>query len=255
MNIGHEILRALRSTHTYDVRRNASLWLGAFWGLLIPLYAVTPAMSSGSLSLPDVLRAQPGLLALFACPVLCAFLFGALGTVRRRVRIEGERRAAAWKELAMTDPLTGLHNRRFIMEKLTRMLADSRATGAPATVILIDLDGFKNVNDRHGHLEGDRVLCRAAQALQRSMRGTDLLGRYGGDEFILLKAADRGAAVRLVNRAIATVRNTAGLELCAGMGCFPEDGSSPEELLRAADTLLMNVKRSHHDPKSSARGR
>lgn len=253
MDIGHAVLGAFGRAHTYDARRNAYLWLGAFWGLLIPVFAVTLAMSVERLSPFDIVRAQPSLLLLFACPVLSAVLFGALGTVRHCARVEHERLTDGWKELAMTDYLTGLYNRRFVMQNLTRMLVDSRVTGRPVTVILIDLDGFKDVNDSSGHLEGDRVLCEAAQALKSAMRRTDILGRYGGDEFILLKASDRTAAVRLVNRAIAAVRENTGLALCAGIGCWPQDGTSPEELIEAADARLLKLKRSHHDAKSLAR--
>lgn len=253
MNICRAVLRAFGRSHTYDVRRNTYLWLGAFWGFLVPFFAVTLAMSVERLSVLGVVRAQPGLPGLLACPVLCAVLFGALGTVRHRAQIESERRADAWKELAMKDYLTGLYNRRFVMQELARMLADSRVTGQPVTVILIDLDGFKDVNDSSGHLEGDRVLCQAAQALKGAMRRTDVLGRYGGDEFILLKAADRAAAVRLVNRAIAAVHENTGLALCAGIGCWPQDGTSPEDLIDAADTRLLALKRRSHETKSLAR--
>jgi len=174
---------------------------------------------------------------------------------RRRRQVEYERPVDVLKELAMTDDLTGLPNRRFVMEELTKMLSESRNSGESVIVILIDLNGFKKVNDRKGHLEGDEVLRRAARALKRAVRCGDILGRYGGDEFIFLKTGAREEALRLVHRTISAVREDTGLELCAGLGCSAGGGDSPEELLEAADLDLRKGKRSFYGAKCVAWGR
>lgn len=86
---------------------------------------------------------------------------------------------------ALTDPLTGVPNRRAIKRELQRMLSDSERSGATVYVAFIDLDGFKAINDRHGHDAGDRFLIAVARALSAGLREGDFLGRYGGDEFIV----------------------------------------------------------------------
>ena len=87
---------------------------------------------------------------------------------------------------AVTDPLTGLLNREGLRRAGERVLAGSRRSAADLTVVLVDLDGFKAVNDRHGHAAGDRLLVDVANAWTRELRPTDLLARYGGDEFVLV---------------------------------------------------------------------
>ncbi len=95
-------------------------------------------------------------------------------------------RAKEFLKLAMLDPLTGLHNRRFAQERLVAEMARSGRHGHPLTVLMIDLDGFKQINDRYGHWGGDLVLKEFAQRLCRAIRGSDLAIRLGGDEFVVL---------------------------------------------------------------------
>jgi diguanylate cyclase (GGDEF)-like protein len=223
-------LRAFRKPYTYDVRRNSYLWLGVFWGLLIPAFVYASEVG--------FLRAHPGHIILLVQPVVLGILFGAMGSVRHDLESENERLIESLQELAMTDALTGLYNRRYIKEALKTLLETSRRTAKPAFVILIDLDGFKGVNDDQGHVRGDRVLCDVALALKSALRQSDILGRHGGDEFILIGSADRASAARLVDRAAQAVRARTGLELSAGIGCWPEDGQTPDELVAAADRAL-----------------
>jgi diguanylate cyclase (GGDEF)-like protein len=87
---------------------------------------------------------------------------------------------------SLTDPLTGLHNRRFIFERLDEMLADSRQMRYPLAAAVLDLDHFKRLNDTHGHIIGDRVLVHFAQTIKPRLRPLDLIGRVGGEEFLVL---------------------------------------------------------------------
>lgn len=95
-------------------------------------------------------------------------------------------REEAFRTQSMTDMLTGVHNRRSVMQLLEREVARMRRRGPPLTVMLVDLDHFKRINDTWGHLAGDRVLQEAASALQQSVREYDAVGRWGGEEFILV---------------------------------------------------------------------
>lgn len=104
-------------------------------------------------------------------------------------------------ELSRRDGLTGAWNRRYLMEMLQHELAVARRSGSPISLIMLDLDFFKKINDRFGHLAGDTVLVATAGALQQTMRETDYVGRYGGEEFIIiLPACDAGTAQGIAER-------------------------------------------------------
>lgn len=90
---------------------------------------------------------------------------------------------------ALTDPLTGVANRRGLMDRIERMLARSRHEQGQVMVAFVDLDGFKSINDQHGHLAGDIFLCQMAHKLSEHIRANDLIGRYGGDEFVIVTDA------------------------------------------------------------------
>jgi diguanylate cyclase (GGDEF)-like protein len=249
-------LWAFRRRYTYNVLRNSYLWLGVFWGLLIPLFVCASDVSllgPGVHGPLDAFRAHPARLFLLIQPIVMGILFGAMGSVRHDLESENERLIENLKDLAMTDPLTGLYNRRYIKEVLKIMLEAARRTVKPLFAILLDLDGFKLVNDDQGHVQGDRVLCDAAQALKSILRQSDVLGRHGGDEFILIGFADRASASVLIHRAAQAVRARTGLELSFGIGCWPEDAELPDDLIAAADRLLGVSKKKSHESRTLPR--
>lgn len=249
-------LRSFGKPYTYDVRRNSYLWLGVFWGLLIPSFVYACDVSLSEPGRPRHLGAfwaHPSRIVLLIQPGLLGVLFGAMGSVRHDLETENERLIETLKGLAMTDPLTGLNNRRYIQEVLKVLLETARRTETPLFAILVDLDGFKAINDDQGHVKGDRVLCEAAQALKSALRVSDVLGRYGGDEFVLVGSGDRSSAVLLVERAVRAVRTQTGLGLSAGIGCWPEDAQTPEELVAAADRALGISKKKSHESRTLPR--
>lgn len=155
--------------------------------------------------------------------------------------------AEAMHKMAMLDSLTGLHNRRFAEERLAGEVARSHRTGYPLTVVLLDLNDFKQVNDKYGHPAGDAVLRGFAERLKALVRVSDLAVRLGGDEFmILLVDCVPEKAGRLVER-IGTVRvafqdATISVTCSAGWaGCRP--GEPPEKLIERADQDLYESKR------------
>lgn len=102
------------------------------------------------------------------------------------------------RKLAITDSLTGCYNRHFLMQQLEQDVLRVRDALSPSTIILIDIDFFKKINDQHGHLAGDVVLCSTVELLQRSLRPSDILARYGGEEFIIYLPDTNGAEARLL---------------------------------------------------------
>ncbi|HMC07495.1 MAG TPA: GGDEF domain-containing protein [Solirubrobacterales bacterium] len=166
----------------------------------------------------------------------------------QRVRLQEEERSA--QRLARADPLTELGNRRAFDEALEADIARAMRTSATVSIAVIDLDGFKEINDRFGHLEGDRCLTRIAETLRSTLRAGDRAYRWGGDEFVLLFAdADAEGADSAVARIAAAVseRCTAPdgtpISVCWGIAELSA-AVGPDDLLPQADLALMANKRS-----------
>src|SRR4051794_30159380 len=160
------------------------------------------------------------------------------------IALANARLFAAQHALATRDALTGLFNHREFHEALDRELARSARSGAPTTVVLFDLDGFKLINDASGHAEGDRVLRETAAALDAACRESDLAFRLGGDEFaLLLPDTDPADASRLAERAAAAVAGTdARITTSFGIAGWPSDGDSKDVLLAQGDNRLYAMK-------------
>jgi diguanylate cyclase (GGDEF)-like protein/PAS domain S-box-containing protein len=164
-------------------------------------------------------------------------------------RVERERRI---RHEADTDDLTGLANRRSLQRMLGAALARAQAHGLAVGVLMLDLDGFKAVNDHFGHAAGDAALREVAIRLRRSVRERDLVARTGGDEFVVVLAdltvaesPARDAAER-IEGAFATPLVLEGervrLHAAVGVACYPEDGRELEQLLIAADRAMYARK-------------
>ena len=158
------------------------------------------------------------------------------------------------EHLSVTDDLTGLHNVRYLNGFLYRELKRCRRYNLPVSVVFLDMDGFKTVNDRFGHLAGSQTLTEVGQVLQRTVREIDMVARYGGDEFVVIlpQTGTRGAAViaERIREAIsqASFLGDMGLEVrltaSLGVASFPEQGSTRDELIHQADAAMYRVKES-----------
>jgi diguanylate cyclase (GGDEF)-like protein len=178
-----------------------------------------------------------------------------MGTVRHKLEEENARLIDSLTDLATTDLLTGLHNRRYVLGELDKALHRSRRSGHPFSVALFDLDGFKQVNDTQGHTAGDLVLKRAATALQSICREGDVLGRYGGDEFLLIAFGEPPDEDTLPARADQAVTWGAGLGASAGISHYPADGDTEEALISSADRRLAETKAKRYAEKGKTRRR
>jgi diguanylate cyclase (GGDEF)-like protein/putative nucleotidyltransferase with HDIG domain len=151
---------------------------------------------------------------------------------------------------ATTDYLTGLPNARALQLQLESEMARAIRTGSSLTVIVTDLNGFKQVNDRFGHLEGNAVLCAVGKALRLGCREYDYVGRMGGDEFVLLLPglAEQDVQEKISQMELAaaeaarTVCPEAMISLSAGQARYPEDGNKTEQLLSVADQRMYQAK-------------
>ena len=184
------------------------------------------------------------------------WLFGLLGMGfwfrRERKRdIELRQASAQLQHQAHHDPLTGLPNRLLLADRMAVALAQAARSGGKLAVCYLDLDGFKGVNDSHGHAIGDRLLGVVAERLVDAVRGGDTVARLGGDEFTLLLAnladmVECEAALARLLQAVArpVVIDTADLMITASIGVtlFPDDGADADTLLRHADQALYAAK-------------
>jgi diguanylate cyclase (GGDEF)-like protein len=189
-------------------------------------------------------------------------IHNAMEKVALRRQIERQRREL--ERLATTDVLTGVFNRRVLLERLELELRRCRRYGSRVCVLLLDVDHFKRVNDSYGHLAGDAVLVALGQILRTRVRGTDVAGRYGGEEFcVVLPETDleagRELAERLRQRVAAEAFRAGGgaafrVTCSVGVAQFDSARQKVTDLLQAADAALYRAKQQGRDRVCVAEG-
>lgn len=231
------------------------LWLGSAVGVHPPRRALTfLAVTALVASLPF---AYDGWNSAAGSDIATSFLmWAAIATLlmllmisvrAQRVRLRAEEARA--RRLARADSLTGLGNRRAFDEALAAEVARARRVSSTVSIGLADIDGFKQLNDRFGHLEGDRCLREVADAITDSTRGGDRAFRWGGDEIVLLfPDTDQGGAREIMRRMADQVQGRvdgpAGWAVTVSWGAAQlESSMTPPDLLSAADSALMEDKR------------
>jgi len=212
---------------------------------------IAALLAAGALALGVLLGWSAGPPALALC------LPGALLAAAARSRgLARERRLEA---LTREDPLTGLGNVRVLRDRLDYEISRHRRHGRPLALIVLDLDGFKAVNDRFGHAAGDEVLRGVGAALARTVRVQDTVVRQGGDEFCVLApeigAREAAALMGRLREAVAgAVSGLEGLDASFGAAVFPRDGETAGDLLAEADAASAEAKRrsGRHRPRRAA---
>src|ERR1700752_778567 len=175
------------------------------------------------------------------------YLARALNSVVTRLREkEGQ---SELEKLSLTDALTGLYNRRHLMGTLASEVQRSRRLRRAFTVLLADVDKFKQYNDTHGHLAGDTALVKIAEVFRRMTRAVDCVARYGGEEFVVMLlecpiATAPIVAERIRARIAETELGQGRLTVSIGLAEYPDGGDTPEELIATADTAMYQAKSS-----------
>jgi diguanylate cyclase (GGDEF)-like protein/PAS domain S-box-containing protein len=211
-------------------------------------YEVGAARMMGSPDLDLALRRKDGSLL----PVEIALGPAANETVAViRDITERRRMELALEHQALHDPLTDVANRTLFFDRLRQALYAARRERGLVAVVMLDLDGFKRINDDHGHATGDHVLKKLADRLSAGLRATDTAARIGGDEFALIlpHVSNVAAVERMVRRRLATVqkqvmmrRRRIDLRVSAGIAIYPADGRDADSLLRRADAAMYSAK-------------
>jgi len=245
------------------------LWAGLAFPLCFLLFGTWRGLQASLgiygvfllLVLPPALRdAIPGPVAgstgrsIISLAVFFAVMIALLWVLASRMEELASARTEArlFAAQAVTDPLTGLANRRQLDDGLDEQIAGARRQPQPVSVVLIDIDRFKVVNDRHGHEAGDRVLVEIARRLTGSVRTADILGRWGGEEFLLISPyTDHDAALELAERCRASVADATFLRAVRITASFGVATLAAEDdaraLLRRADYALYRAKNEGRD--------
>ncbi|MFT4277472.1 MAG: GGDEF domain-containing protein [Rhodopseudomonas sp.] len=228
-------------------RRNPGARMAAVIAcLIIAVYVVRSVAAimgvGGELSLVHFNDFQAGLVLVFLSMTWnFAFLLMAIDRLRSEV-----------ENLALLDDLTGISNRRHLLQRMSEQCAISARTGEPFAVLAIDLDGFKAINDGHGHAAGDECLRRFSHVAQSRLRPGDLLARAGGDEFCVVMPGTTLREGAMIARHIleesraVSEQGNADIKIAASIGVAqwtPQVGLYPERLIAAADVALYNAKK------------
>jgi diguanylate cyclase (GGDEF)-like protein len=178
--------------------------------------------------------------------VVVGLSIAVMHSVRRRLGHERD----VMEHAALSDPLTGLANRRMLMSTADYEIARHRRADARFVVVMLDLDGFKQVNDRYGHAAGDELLRDVAQGLTQVLRTQDTVARLGGDEFCVIAPETdnpRALAEKVTNAVAHVTDGHEALTGSVGLSVFPDDGVGIEKLIKVADERLLAAKRRRYE--------
>lgn len=250
-----DFFRALKKNYTYSVLRNHYLWFGFFWGLPIPfivlfLHAYATQSAFHLDYAIQILKLHPFYWIFAVHPFIFAIVFGALGTIQKTQNVKINDLLLQLKIESTHDSLTQLYNRSFFEFVLQQELTRSLRQATIFSLIIFDIDHFKEINDRYGHLIGDRVLRTIGLLLRTNSRPYDTAARWGGEEFsLILPQTTASDALKIADRIrfeFSQIQHTVkGKEfsctLSAGISSYaPQDNAS--SLIERADRALYLAK-------------
>jgi diguanylate cyclase (GGDEF)-like protein len=200
-----EFIAASKRPYSYDIFKNVYIWFGFLWGMPIPvvstLFQALFLDSRDLYSILSIITANPIQRFLLCNPLIFGILFGILGTVRQQKDQEVNELIEELKIMSILDPLTGLSNRRYFTRAFDDELARQKRKHSQLSLIFLDIDHFKDINDTYGHRMGDEILRSMASHLRSHCRPYDCPARWGGEEFIiLLPDADEDMAFLFAER-------------------------------------------------------
>ncbi len=162
------------------------------------------------------------------------------------IAIEKAYYLSSLRKMVNVDPLTGVYNRRFLFFYLDKELKRKKREGAELSLLFIDIDGFKKINDSYGHVEGDKVLISVSKILLSSVRDSDMVFRFGGDEFfVLLPHSGRDDACKIIDRIneqMDKLNSGSDIKVTLAIGCSEAEGETAEEVLSKVDSEMYNKK-------------
>lgn len=229
------------------------LWI-AVLGWFVAMFTMHVASKAGVLPFLSLFEASiaPSDIVTFAAEraAAAALIYIPLAIVMDHLITVWRRDERTMSEAAQLDSLTGAYTRGFAMEVMERALVRARGDSRPLAVLMLDLDHFKRVNDAHGHARGDLVLKETTRAMQSTLRADDIVGRFGGEEFVvLLPGADLAQALGAAERCRASVEKMKipgapylSVTASVGVAAFPDHGSELDALLRASDRAMYAAK-------------
>ncbi|MEI7834027.1 MAG: GGDEF domain-containing protein [bacterium] len=222
---------------------------------MLPLLAMFTAVIFVFLALTNDMKRNYEMLIFLTMLLFLTLIRRILAYLQMRGTVEEVRiQVSEIEQAVVTDTLTGLANRRFLMQRMQEELSRAKRFNRPVAMIFFDIDFFKMVNDVHGHDNGDLALCHIANILRKAIRTTDIVSRLGGEEFvILLPDTTQSTATMLAERLrhlveISILTLSDGVELnmtiSGGVSAYPETSEEGDELLKAADTAMNHAKNS-----------
>jgi diguanylate cyclase (GGDEF)-like protein len=249
-----EFAEAARQPFSYNLRKNIYIWFGILWGLPIPLVTILLHAHflkvKGLEGLCGEVLGNPMQWFFLAHPLVFGIIFGILGTIRNGKEKKIKEMVEQLEEMSIHDPLTGLKNRRYFAHIFHDECARSLRRQEALTLLFLDLDHFKRVNDNHGHHFGDLALQETGRFLKQQCRPYDTVVRWGGEEFIiLLRATDEPTAINFSERiriGIQTELNPDlpfSMTISIGLAQY-QDNDTLEDLTDRADKALYHAKQS-----------
>ncbi len=258
----HEFFSAAAAPYSYNPLRNIYIWFGLLWGIPIPLvtivfelhYLLGSLDSSTFGTALEIIFGSPVQWFFIAHPVLFALVFGILGTIRHEKENELMVKIHQLEELTSHDTLTGLKNRRYFVNIFYEECARSYRRGESLTLLFLDIDHFKQINDTHGHHFGDVVLSELGRYLLKRCRPYDTPVRWGGEEFlILLRATGEKSAMLFAERIRAGVE--AGFSSKISIAMTLSIGLAEHEVNDTLETLTDHADRALYHAKQNGRNR